>query len=154
VERFLLASLAILLLIAAVSDFRRYTIPNWLSLAILALFVVRTVFNAPPFPLLVLDLLGAALIFAIGFILFFKGMFGGGDVKLLSSVALWVGFVNLPRFLLTTTLAGGLLALLLILIRWTRSRDGRVHDQRVPYGIAIAIAGIDYCVVQANLAFW
>lgn len=152
-EPFLLASLAALLLIAAVSDYRRYTIPNWISLAILALFVLHTAVTAPPFRLIALDLFGTALIFAGGLVLFVRGMFGGGDLKLLSSVALWVGFIDLPRFLLLTALAGGLLALLILLIRWLRSSDGRIHDQRVPYGIAIAVAGLDYCLRHAGLVF-
>jgi prepilin peptidase CpaA len=153
-ELYFLIALAGLLTYAAISDLRRYVIPNWLSLAIIGLFIVYSVANPPSWRFLVFDILGTLTLFAFGLLLFARGMFGGGDLKLLCSTALWMGLADIPRFLLVTTLAGGVLALLILIFRSLKSADGRLRDHRVPYGIAIACAGFDYCLRQANLPLW
>ncbi|HVI90545.1 MAG TPA: pilus assembly protein CpaA, partial [Dongiaceae bacterium] len=65
--------------------------------------------------------------------------------------ALWTGFAALPRFILLTALAGGVLALLLLILRWLRADSDDKIDSRVPYGIAIALAGLDFCIQQLGI---
>jgi prepilin peptidase CpaA len=65
---------------------------------------------------------------------------GGGDVKLLAALGLWVD-INAGIWLLATVLlAGGALALIYILVRVARGqRIGRKNETKgIPYGIAIA----------------
>lgn len=147
-----LACLGILLVLAALNDLRSYTIPNWLSVAIVALFLARSVAYPPTLLAFGLAIGATVLVFALSTFLFSKGLFGGGDVKLLTSLTLWVGFIDLPRLLLTMTLSGGVLALAIIAIRSYQSRWQRFADRRIPYGIAIAVAGLEYCLRQAHFA--
>ena len=82
---------------------------------------------------------GAALVvFAAGAALFALGAWGGGDVKLCAALALLTGFAGLPRFLFVMALAGGVIALAVLVLK------GRKGDRRVPYGLAIATAGLDW----------
>ncbi|MDY0883291.1 prepilin peptidase [Dongia soli] len=141
----------VLMILAALSDSRSYLIPNWLTAGVALTAAVS--FLRLPFDLTFLALhLGAALlILAVGFALFAQDLFGGGDVKLLTALALWTGFADLPRLLLVTTLAGGLLALGILIWRRLRLASGGVIDQRLPYGIAIAAGGIDFCIRQLEI---
>lgn len=105
-----------LLVIAAVGDWRRFLIPNWISLAILALyppFVLSSVFLSPPaMPVPWLASLGvAAIVFVVLAGLFALNKLGGGDVKLISALSLWAGPSLIAGFLIITSLAGGLLSL-------------------------------------------
>jgi prepilin peptidase CpaA len=150
VEQTFLICLSILLVIAAIGDLRSYTIPNWLSISIVALFILHTIFVPPGFRAISLHLAIAAAIFVGSTLLFIKGAFGGGDVKLLSSLALWVGLIDMPRLLLTMAIAGGILAIIVIIVRW----HSKSTDRRLPYGVAIALAGLDYCLAQMHLALW
>jgi prepilin peptidase CpaA len=138
-------------LIAALSDLKSYTIPNWLSLAIVALFILHVIAAPPPLADLGVRLAIAGVIFAVSALLFAKGIWGGGDAKLLSSLVLWVGLLDLPRLLLTMSLAGGLLAIILILVRARQRHLGLATDRRIPYGIAIAVAGIEFCLRQSQI---
>ena len=94
----------------------------------------------------------AAVVLAISFTFFALGWIGGGDAKLLSATTLWVGYGLLVPYLLYATLLGGALTLLILALRrypltpfvarhkWLE----RLHDAKsgVPYGIALAIAGL------------
>jgi len=95
--------------------------------------------------------LAALLILLSGFALFSAGFIGGGDAKLLAAVALWLGWTDLPLFLLYTALAGGILALAMIMWEVFRthfeitgnpqsSLMRRLVNLRpdLPYGVAIA----------------
>lgn len=142
--------LGVLLVIAAIGDIRSYTIPNWLSVSIALLFILHTILAPPGIQAIAVHLAVAAVIFVGSTLLFIKGAFGGGDVKLLSSLALWVGLIDMPRLLVIMAIAGGLLAITIIIVRWHLKST----DRRLPYGVAIALAGLDYCLVQAHLALW
>lgn len=150
----LLASLCVLLAIAAISDLRSYTIPNWLSIALLALFLLQMLVHPPGLAAIALHIAAAVPVFVLATMLFMRGAFGGGDVKLLSSLALWVGLVDLPRLLLVMALSGGVLAVIILVVRRLASTNGRIADRRVPYGVAIAAAGVDYCLRQSHFPFW
>ncbi|HWU00315.1 MAG TPA: prepilin peptidase [Terriglobales bacterium] len=146
-----LGIVALLLIIAAISDARYYRIPNWLNAVIALTFVVSQLSQSASGTEWIVHFGAAALMLLAGFILFSLNLFGGGDVKLIAALALWTGFTALPRFILLTTLAGGVLALLLLILRWLRAGRGNKIDSRVPYGIAIALAGLDFCMQQQGI---
>jgi Flp pilus assembly protein protease CpaA len=91
---------------------------------------------------------------------------GGGDAKLLAATTLWLGFGVMLPYLIYASLLGGALTLLLLAARrwplpqWLRNVKwiDRLHDSKsgVPYGIALAIAGIlvysDSVIFQRFLA--
>lgn len=148
-----LVAVAGLLIYAAASDAHRYLIPNWVSIGIVLLFVPYAALSPAPVDWqggLITS--GAAL--AAGFGLYSRRLVGGGDVKLIAACALWAGISQVLAFLIVTSLAGGALALGLLLARTLIARrrgatSGAVEGgeiplmrQRVPYGLAIAAGGI------------
>lgn len=155
VARAALALYVLLLATAAVTDLWKYKIPNWVSAALLVLFVPAAVWL--PLEGHWLSHVGAALcVLAVGVILFMLGWLGAGDVKLMTAVALWTGFAYLAQFVVLVALAGGAFALVLLVLRIVIARlpsvravpdGGRlprilVKGERVPYGVAIACAAI------------
>lgn len=86
------------------------------------------------------------------FIFFAMGWIGGGDAKLAAVIALWLGADHAPWFMLYTALFGGVITLALLQFRtidlpstcrrlpWVM----KLHQSGVgvPYGVAIALAGL------------
>lgn len=136
----LLAALAIALLVAAFTDFRSRHIANWLNGAI--------ALGAPLFwwasglslwPDVALQLGVALATFAVLAGLFALKAMGGGDVKLLTALALWIEPVLFLKLLIIMALAGGLLTI--VFGAWHVARRQR-HKLAIPYGVAIAFAGL------------
>jgi prepilin peptidase CpaA len=136
----LLAVLAILLVVAAVIDVRTLTISNRLNLAValLALPFWWSV-GLPLWPDAAVQLAVAGGVFVLFALAFYAGMMGGGDVKLAAALALWFSPVSTVRFLVITSIAGGVLTLVVLAIHRLRSRPGRPE---IPYGVAIAIGAL------------
>ena len=84
-------------------------------------------------------LLTAALAFAFFAMWFALGMMGGGDVKLFAVVALWFPWTDVLRLVLYASLLGAMVTILFLMIHKIRRGAGRVQ---VPYGVAIALAGL------------
>ena len=98
-----------LLGLAVLTDLQEYRIPNAVTLAIAALFPVQALVpGAVPNPLGSVIL--GAVVLAVGTGLFALRALGGGDVKLIAAVSLWIGPQAFPDFLLITALTGGLMA--------------------------------------------
>lgn len=135
----LLAALAIALLVAAVTDLRRRQIDNWLNAAI--------ALTAPLFWLamgLSLGEIGWQFTIAMGSLVIFAGLFvagwmGGGDVKLLAALALWIQPFWFAQLIFVMAIAGGVLTI--VFGTWhfaTRRKD----KPAIPYGVAISAAGL------------
>lgn len=135
----LLAALAIALLVAAVTDIQRRQIDNWLNAAI--------ALSAPLFWLttgLSLGDMGWQLAIAAGALVVFAGLFamgwmGGGDVKLLTALALWLQPYWFAQVLVVMAIAGGILTLLFVGWHLAKRRKDR---PAIPYGVAISGAGL------------
>lgn len=138
--------------LAASMDLLTMKIPNRISLALIVAF-----FAVAPFVGLGLDGIAWHIacgisVLALGFALFACGIFGGGDAKLLAAVALWLGFADLPLYMMMVALMGGLLSMLILLYRRLplpeslMRQDWALHlHQRstgVPYGIALGGAAL------------
>lgn len=154
IQHGLLIALVLLLVIAAVGDIRRYIIPNTLCITVAALALPYWIATSlatgqPLLPVLGLQLGIAFLVFAGFALLFALGAMGGGDVKLIAALALWVPASRIPEMLFVVALAGGLLALALILVRRLRG----VANRAVPYGVAIAAGGIGIAL-EPIVNFW
>ncbi len=136
---------------AAVMDLFTMTIPNRISLALIAGFVVAAPVAGLSSHAILMHVAAGALMLAIGFTLFSFNLFGGGDTKLLAAASLWTGFGALLPFLVGVTLAGGLLCILIVIYRRVPA-DGlplpgwaaRLHQTGggVPYGLAICAGGL------------
>lgn len=144
----LLGCLAIALLVAAFTDIRRRQIDNWLNGAIAA--------SAPLYwwacgmalwPDVAWQLGIALAIFAFLAVLFAIRAMGGGDVKLLTALALWIEPTWFFRLLIGMALIGGVLTLAMGAWHVMRRRKNKLA---IPYGVAISAAGI--WVIAAQIA--
>lgn len=141
--------LSLLMLAVIYLDATRYIIPNWLNGAILLLYPAFLLLNGGGISI-GSGLIMAGVLFAFGFLVFWLGLMGGGDVKLLTVLGLWTGFGYAGLgFVIYTTLYGGLLAAVVLAIRGVIRvmSTPEYHDtlprilrrkEPVPYGLAIA----------------
>jgi len=139
------------MILAALSDLFTLTIPNRLSIILIAVFFPLAFLAGLPPETILMHLAAGAGILAVGFILFSTGTLGGGDAKLLAAASLWVGVAPLADFFVYVALIGGALALGILLYRRVpdESLAGpawamRLHEKGhgIPYGIAIAGAAL------------
>jgi prepilin peptidase CpaA len=143
-----LAAFAGLVLFAAASDIATMQIPNWVSIAAVLLFPLAAWLAGLPAPQIGLHLGVGLVVFLVGFGLFSFGVLGGGDVKVIAAVSVWTGVAALSPFAFAMTVAGGFLALALMLAR----RAAKPADTRpaflnrllgvesgIPYAVAIAV---------------
>ena len=70
---------------------------------------------------------------------FHFNMMGGGDVKMITALALWLPFAPLLTMLMVMSIAGGLITLVMLIESKIKKSDGAVE---VPYGVAIAFSAI------------
>jgi prepilin peptidase CpaA len=136
----LLVLLACGLVAAAAMDWRSRIIPNWLN-ALIALgaipFWIAT--RVPLWPDVAIHVAVAALIFGIFALAFYLGMMGGGDVKMLAALALWLPPMAVIQLVVIMSLAGGALTLAMVVRHRMAKAEGQLE---IPYGIAIAFAGL------------
>jgi prepilin peptidase CpaA len=134
------ALLAVLLLWGAATDLRARIISNRLNLAIALLAPLWWwASGVTLWPGIAIQLALAFGIFAIFAGLFAAGMMGGGDVKLLGALALWMPWQAMLTLLFVMALAGGAITLATLLHHRMNRREGQPE---VPYGVAIALAGL------------
>lgn len=136
----LLAVLGLLLMSAGIEDARTREIANWKNAAIALLAPLWWWANGLAlWPDVAIQLGVALIVFGLFVGAFAIGQMGGGDVKLIGALALWLPFGALAWMLIVMSLAGGAITLVfLIERRWRRSEQ----PIEVPYGVAIAIAGL------------
>ncbi|WP_193753034.1 A24 family peptidase [Sphingomonas endophytica] len=129
-----------LLLSAGIQDVRTREIANWKNAAIALLAPLWWAsIGLSPWPDMAVQVGGAALVFALFVVAFALGQMGGGDVKLIGALALWLPPMHLLDMLLAMSLIGGALTLAMLIERRLRQDSAAVE---VPYGVAIAIAGL------------
>ena len=133
---------------AALTDLRCRRIRNWVVAALAVAWAPLAIAAGLSLGQMGWSLLAAAMVFAGGFGCFCAGWLGGGDVKLASVAALWLGAGQALPFLVLTALLGAVLSLLLLALQrlGPLASGGRVGDaaipREVPYGLALALAAI------------
>lgn len=136
-------------LYAALTDVRRLEIDNWVSVAIVALFMLY----AATMPIVWAPHVAVMLVtLALGLIVHRMGVMGGGDIKLLSALSLWAGVHGLPALLLGTSIAGAGVAMATLWLHKNQTvcadtglawiDAARSETPHVAYGIAIAIGAV------------
>lgn len=153
----LIASVA-LLCSASLNDVAVRTIPDAISLGVALIGIALHLLDGT----LILCLAASAAVFALAVVCWRCGWLGGGDAKLLAACALLVRPIEVPRLVLATALAGGVLACLYLALGWmAKSRPAPAYAGRsrtlvvrmcraewwrarrhgsLPYGCAIAVA--------------
>ena len=142
-----------LTIIGGLKDLTSYTIPNWISLALIAAFLPVALISGAPLGQIGLCLIVGFGVLVLGMGMFAAGWIGGGDAKLLAAGALWMGWPGAFMFLAYTGLAGGFLTMAVLTLRsgylapavagapaWVR-KLGETGGA-VPYGVAIAIGAL------------
>ncbi|HEX5184471.1 MAG TPA: prepilin peptidase [Allosphingosinicella sp.] len=140
IATFLVVLLACGLVAAAACDWRSRTIPNGLNAAFaLGAIPFWWASGLPLWPGVALHVGIALVIFAIFALAFALGMMGGGDVKMLAALALWLPPGAVLQLLVIMSVAGGLLTVAMLIPHKVRKIAGQPE---IPYGIAIAFAGM------------
>lgn len=141
-----------LMIVAAFSDLFTMTISNRISLALLGAYLVMAMSVSMPMSVVFDGLVCGLFVLVIAFGFFCRGWIGGGDAKLAAATSIWMGWSLVLDYILAGTILGGFLTLTLLSARawplpgfllgypWIE----RLHDRKtgVPYGIALAAAGI------------
>jgi prepilin peptidase CpaA len=141
-----------MMLFAAFSDLFTMTIPNRVSFLLVFVYFALAAYMPLPWEALALHVSCGLAVLALTFAMFQFGWVGGGDAKLASATALWVGWENLLDYGVIASIAGGFLTVAIIAMRWNdlpkRLLDigfiARLAEKTngVPYGIALAVAGL------------
>jgi prepilin peptidase CpaA len=138
------------------SSIRTRRIPNELVVAILALAAFRIALAGDPSGALY-TLAASVALFIATFLLFWRGLLGGGDVKLIGATGLLVGYHSFFEFLFVMSVSGALVAVAILArnrLGLRRATTPTLEEQEaqarltVPYGVAIAAAGIVVLLVQ------
>jgi prepilin peptidase CpaA len=152
IGKFALLLFPLLMAFAASSDLLTMRISNRVVLLLIAIFCAVAVGINMPIEEFGLHVACATIVLTVAFIFFALGWIGGGDAKLAAATTFWLGFgVTLP-YLLDASLIGGFMTLMILAARrWPLpgflSRVNwidRLHDSKtgIPYGIALAVAGL------------
>ena len=167
--------LMLLLVTAAITDYRTHRIPNWLVLSG-TLFGLIYNMAVPPFrhASLLWPLEGLALGLIVFLPLYLLRIMGAGDVKLMAMVGAFIGPTDMVWVMPYIMIVGGVLSIVLVLVRGTARRmfsnlntlfqltylntmsggrpDFRIDTSasagKLPYGVAIAIGTIGYLTLH------
>lgn len=141
-----------LMAFAASSDLVSMTIPNRVSLLLVAGFIAFAALVGLPLKSIGWHLAAGGLVLIVTFSMFAFGWIGGGDAKLAAATGVWCGFSTLMEYSLISAVLGGVLTLALLFGRtfmlpaFARRHAWivRLHDKTtgIPYGIALAAAGL------------
>jgi prepilin peptidase CpaA len=137
-----------LFLVAGFYDVLTTRIPDWTSLAIIAIFFLFAWLIGMSGQTLLMHIGIGILAFLIGFLLFAMGWVGGGDGKLAAAGALWFGAEKALLFISLSFIYGAILVGIIMILRmrflsdkikhwawlnpWLRGQEG------LPFGLAMA----------------
>ena len=149
---------------AAISDMLSMTIANRVSVALVATFAVVAPLTGMDWATYGWHFAAGFLVLAVTFAMFAVGGMGGGDAKLLSATALWMGMsMELIQYVFYAALIGGVLTLIIVFYRrsplatltGTNVFLRHFADEKagVPYGIALGAAGL-IVFPSTPLAVW
>ncbi|MGJ0509616.1 MAG: A24 family peptidase [Methylocystis sp.] len=137
---------------AAVSDLLTMTIPNKISLVLVAAYFILAAWLGTPWDAVALHVGAGLCVLALTLLAYLPGWIGGGDAKLAAATALWIGWENLVDYGILASLAGGGVTLIVLAIGWLDFYEyfrafpfARLLARKfncVPYGIALAIGGL------------
>jgi prepilin peptidase CpaA len=137
---------------AAATDLFSMTVPNWISLLLIAGFAVLAPLVGLGWSDIGLHVALAAAALLVTFAMFSFGWIGGGDAKLFAATSLWLGPGAILTYTVYAALIGGALTLLILFLRSVPlpamlNSQGwlvRLHSPKegVPYGIALAAAAL------------
>lgn len=153
-EAALLVVFPCLVVYAGVSDLFTMTIPNRVSLLLIAGFAILAPFIGLTLTDIGLHLLMGAMVLVLCFGCFAMGWMGGGDAKIATAVGLWFGFSPaMLEFAVFAAVYGAVLTLAIVYFRGVSYLPPILHNQRwvlqlhdtsrgIPYGVTLALAAL------------
>ncbi len=153
VEAVILVVFPLCMAFAAISDMMSMTIANRVSIILVAAFAVAAPLTGMDWQTYAMHFAAGFAVLTVTFALFAAGGIGGGDAKLLSATALYMGFnLHLVEYLVVSSVVGGALTLFVLLFRNSPLSTVSGHNiflrnladpqKGIPYGIALAIGGL------------
>ena len=120
-------------------DLRDRRLPNLGVGLIAGFYLVQALLLRTPAATVGAHMLVACVAFAIAAAMCYFGWMGGGDVKMIGALALWLPGQALLFMLIVMSLIGGVLTMIMMFDHWrTKSPD----PVETPYGVAIAMASM------------
>ena len=151
----------LLMIFAALADLFTMTIPNRVSLVLIAAYLLLALYLRLPLATVGLHVSCGVAMLALTFTMFQMGWIGGGDAKLAAATALWVGWPALFEYGLAASLIGGALTIAILALRHYELPEkllsvgfiAKLAEKNggVPYGIALALAGL---VIYPHTGVW
>jgi prepilin peptidase CpaA len=132
-------ALVLILLSAGIEDARTREIANWKNAAIALLAPAWWWLQGHGWADVAWQVGIAIGVFALFVGAFHFGWMGGGDVKMIGALALWLPGPALLFMLMVMSIIGGVLTLIMMFDHWRRKAPGAVET---PYGVAIAMASM------------
>lgn len=124
------------------SDVKWRRIPNFLCLGILLAGIAEVMLDTPE--VMFGRILISVALFVGGLALHQKQILGGGDIKLLAALSIFLAPMELRLFLLLTLIAGGFVGLFYMgigFLRRLKDKDAPLVSN-VPYALAIVVGFI------------
>jgi prepilin peptidase CpaA len=156
--------------IAAVTDLATRRVPNVLTFGLAGVAIIGGTLQHG-LAALPIALIAYSALLALGSVVYGRGWFGGGDIKLLAAGAICAGWPGTATFYLATGLAGGALALFelararrltislsLVATAAAAGNLGRAFTldperRRLPYAIAITVGALTL-LASETIAPW
>jgi prepilin peptidase CpaA len=152
IESVLFVLVGTAIIAGAVYDAATLTIPNWISLILIALFPFVAISAGLTWAEAGIHVGVGLAALIVGILLFAGGIIGGGDAKLFAAVSLYIGATWFGAYAFAVALAGGLVACVLIALRWAAASSFGAHltwlqhlakrGAGIPYGVAIAAGAL------------
>lgn len=152
IDQSLLLLFPAIMAFAAAMDMLTMTIPNRVSILLVAAFFVAAYFAGLSQQQILAHLATGAAVLVICFVLFALGVFGGGDAKLLAASSLWIGFDQLLPYFLGVTLVGAALSVVFLYLRHHFPEGSlkapawvlrlQTQGNGMPYGLAISASAL------------
>ncbi len=141
-----------LMIYVGLTDLTSMQIRNWLICLLVASYAVLAPLAGISLQEMGLSVVVGAAVLVVAFAFFGFGWIGGGDAKLASATALWLGADHTLVYLVYAALLGGGLTIGLLMFRtvmiplsWHRQEwIDRLHasETGIPYGVAMAAAAL------------
>lgn len=140
------------LIAAALNDIRTFRIPNMLSIILIAGFVFAALITRMDPASLGNHVLTSVIVLVVGFCMNQAGLFGAGDAKILTAIALWFGWPSFLPCLVYIAFFGGVLSVVIwggrLLARTFPGLSLKIpalatlaatRKLKAPYGVAICV---------------
>ena len=153
IDLFFISLFTIQILVAIFYDLTKLEIPNLVCITIAISFLPAALLHGLDF-LIILEHYGSGvLLFFGGLVLFILKVMGGGDVKLIAAIGIWLGWKLLVPYIIVIAIIGAGLALVVLVLRSIPSLSGPLKSlpwlsienkdkKSIPYGFAIGVAGL------------